>query len=155
MDQSGDGIRELPQELYDGFSELDIGVSGSEGQAFRDRDGVVYYMASDITRNGYAESFRQEGAYYLRDGCVYSVAYRGLHMQAQGEDSWEETCYDAEGNEVSQADWEGLRESFLAGKEEIPYTISWKNMYPEDAQKASVEEILRYLAEQWGAAADV
>ncbi len=155
VDQSGDGIRELPQELYDGFSELDIGVSGSEGQAFRDRDGVVYYMASDITRNGYAESFRQEGAYYLRDGCVYSVAYRGLHMQAQGEDSWEETCYDAEGNEVSQADWEGLRESFLAGKEEIPYTISWKNMYPEDAQKASVEEILRYLAEQWGAAADV
>lgn len=154
VNDSGDGIEELPQELYDGVSELDIGVSGSGGQAFRDRDGVVYYMASDITRNGYAESFLQEGAYYLKDGRVYSVAYRGLHRQAQGEDSWEETCYDAEGNEVSQADWEGLREGFLAGKEEIPYTISWKDMYPEDAQKASVQEILRYLAEQCGKAAD-
>lgn len=127
VNPSGDGIRELPQELYDGVSELDIGVSGSGGQAFRDRDGVVYYMASDITRNGYAESFHQEGAYYLKDGCVYSVVYRGKLLQAQGEDSWEETCYDAGGNEIGQADWEGLRESFLAGKEEIPYTINWKD----------------------------
>lgn len=154
VNPSGDGIRELPQELYDGVSELDIGVSGSGGQAFRDRDGVVYYMASDITRNGYAESFHQEGAYYLKDGCVYSVVYRGKLLQAQGEDSWEETCYDTGGNEIGQADWEGLRESFLAGKEEIPYTIHWKNMYPEDAQKASVQEMLRYLAELCGEAAD-
>lgn len=92
--------------------------------------------------------------FMAENGCVYSVAYRGQLRQAQGEDSWEETCYDAGGNEISQADWEGLRESFLAGKEENPYTIQWKNMYPEDAQKASVQEILRYLAELCGGDAD-
>lgn len=143
------GIEELPQELYDGVSELDIGVSGAQGEAFRGEDGMVYYMASDITRNGYAESFHSEGAYYLKDGCVYSTVYRGLHMQAQGEDSWTETCYDAGGNEISRADWERLREGFLAGKEEIPYTIFWISAYPEDVEMASTEEIFRNLAECW------
>lgn len=149
VDDSLGGIKELAQELYDGVSELDIGVIGFQGQAFRDGDGTVYYMASDVARNGYAESFRSEGAWCLKDGCVYSTVYRGLHMQAQGEDSWEETCYDAEGNEVSREDWELLREDFLAGKEEVPYEISWISAYPEDVRKASVQEILRQLAECW------
>ena len=149
VDDSLGGIKELAQELYDGVSELDIGVIGFQGQAFRDGDGTVYYMASDVARNGYAESFRSEGAWCLKDGCVYSTVYRGLHMQAQGEDSWEETCYDSEGNEVSLEDWELLREDFLAGKEEVPYEISWISAYPEDVRKASVQEILRQLAECW------
>ena len=70
-------------------------------------------------------------------------------MQAQGEDSWTETCYDAGGNEISRADWERLREEFLAGKEEIPYTIFWISAYPEDVEMASTEEIFRNLAECW------
>lgn len=148
-DDFGGSIKELPQEFYDGVSELDIGVSGSQEQAFRDSDGVIYYMASDVMRNGYEDSFRSEGAYYLKDGCIYSTVYRGLHMQAQGEESWEETCYDAEGNEISREDWELLRENFLTGKEEIPYEISWISAYQEDVRMASVEEILRQLAECW------
>lgn len=149
-EESGSGIIELSQEFYDGVSELDIGVSGSQAQAFRDEEGTVYYMASDIMRNGYAESFCNEGAYYLRDDCIYSTVYRGLLREAQGEDSWTETCCDAEGNEISREDWEGLREGFLKGKEEIPYPVSWISAYPEDVEKASTEEILRKLAECCG-----
>lgn len=147
VEDSGSGIKELPQERYDGFSELDIGVSGSGGMAFRDEEGTVYYMASDNTRNGYAESFCSEGAYYLKNGCVYSMVYRGLHRQAQREDSWTETCFDAQGNEISREEWEGLLQHFLEGKEETAYPISWISAYPEEVRKASGEEILRGLAE--------
>lgn len=147
VDDAGNGIKELPQELYDGYNELDIDVFNSDGQVFRDGDGTVYYMASDIIRNGYAESCRQDGAYWLKDGCVYSMVYRGLLMQAKGEDSWEETCYDAEGNEISPEAWELLQGSFLEGKEEIPRVISWIFAYPSDVRKASEQEILRRLAE--------
>lgn len=148
VNASGDGIEELEQEYYAEYAELDIGVSSAGQQAFLDReDATIYYPASDWTKNGYAEADCVDGAYYLKDGRVYSIAFRDMYRQSKDGESFEETYYDMNGSQISREAWEGLYEDFCRDKEEISCTISWISAYPEDVEKASAQEILREMAE--------
>lgn len=145
VDDSGDDIEELAQEYYAEYAELDLGISGWDMLAFRDDESsVTYYLASDVTKNGYAEGDCWDGAFYLKDGCVYSMVYRNRYWLMDGDDI-NETYYDVAGNEISKEAWEGLYEAFCAGKTEVPYGISWIDTYPEDARAASVEEITQQM----------
>lgn len=150
MNSTGDGIVEIPQEYYSNEAELDIGISSISSFAYKDKvTGVIYYPANDITKNGYAETLQAEGVYYLKDNCVYSLIYRMKHILANNDGIIEETYYDAEGNEINKETWEQLLEDFFQEKEAWKSTIDWTNMYPEDYEAASYQEILRILVENY------
>lgn len=140
-------IDELPQEYYEEYSELDI-VGYDDGIAYMDGN-VIYYPASDYTRNGAAESYIADGAYYLKDGIVYSVIFRGENTLWTDEDNYEQTLYDAEGNVITQEEWEKLYDDFYAGMEPITYHIFWNSIVPEELEQASEQEIFNALAESY------
>lgn len=140
-------IDELPQEYYEEYSELDI-VGYDDGIAYMDGN-VIYYPASDYTRNGAAESYIADGAYYLKDGIVYSVIFRGENTLWTDEDNYEQTLYDAEGNVITQEEWENFYDDFYAGMEPITYHIFWNSIVPEELEQASEQEIFNALAESY------
>lgn len=140
-------IEELPQEYYEEYSELDI-VGYDDGIAYMDGN-VIYYPASDYTRNGAAESYIADGAYYLKDGIVYSVIFRGENTLWTDEDNYEQTLYDAEGNVITQEEWENFYDDFYAGMEPITYHIFWNSIVPEELEQASEQEIFNALAESY------
>lgn len=140
-------IEELPQEYYEEYSELDI-VGYDEGIAYMDGN-VIYYPASDYSRNGAAESYIADGAYYLKDGIVYSVIFRGENTLWTDEDNYEQTLYDAEGNVITQEEWENFYDDFYAGMEPITYHIFWNSIVPEELEQVSEQEIFNALAESY------
>lgn len=140
-------IEELPQEYYEEYSELDI-ADYYDGIAYMDGD-VIYYPASDYTRNGVAESYSADGAYYLKDGIVYSVIFRSENTLWTDEDNSQQTWYDAEGNEITQEEWEKLYDDFYAGMEPITYHIFWNSIVPEELEQASEQEIFNVLVESY------
>lgn len=140
-------IKELPQEYYEEYSELDI-AGYYDGIAYVDGD-VIYYPASDYTRNGAAESYSADGAYYLKDRIVYSVIFRSENTLWTDEDNSEQTWYDAEGNEITQEEWEKLYDDFYAGMEPITYRIFWSSIVPEELEQISEQEIFNALVESY------
>ena len=140
-------IQELPQEYYEEYSELDI-AGYDDGIAYMDGN-VIYYPASDYTRNGAAESYSADGAYYLKDGIVYSVIFRSENTLWTDEDNYEQTLYDAEGNEITQEAWENFYDDFYAGMEPITYHIFWSSIVPEELEQASEQEIFNALVDNY------
>ncbi|MDE7282576.1 MAG: hypothetical protein K2N85_03200 [Lachnospiraceae bacterium] len=140
-------IEELPQEYYEEYSELDI-AGYYDGIAYMDGD-VIFYPASDYTRNGAAESCCADGAYYLKDGIVYSVIFRSENTLWTDEDNSEQTWYDADGNVITQEEWENLYDDFYAGMEPITYHIFWNSIVPEELEQASEQEIFNALVENY------
>lgn len=140
-------IEELPQEYYDEYSELDI-AGYYDDIAYMD-GYVIYYPASDYTRNGAAESYSADGAYYLKDGIVYSVIFRGENTLWSDEDNYEQILYDAEGNVITKEEWEKLHDDFYAGMEPITYHIFWSSIVPEELEQASDQEIFNALADNY------
>ena len=140
-------IQELPQEYYEEYSELDI-VGYDDGIAYMDGN-VIYYPASDYTRNGAAESYSADGAYYLKDGIVYSAIFRSENTLWTDEDNYEQTLYDAEGNEITQEAWENFYDDFYAGMEPITYHIFWSSIVPEELEQASEQEIFNALVDNY------
>lgn len=133
INESADGILELPQAYYAEYAELDLGPGGDK-KAFQDeKDGIIYYLDSDYTRIGAAEAWEAEGAFYLKDGQVYSLIYRNRHILADENGTAQESFYDASGNEVDREAWEQLYTEFCAGKSEVYVTMEWESIFPEDA----------------------
>lgn len=148
MNESGDGITELPQIYYAEYAELDIGPGGDK-KAFQDeKDGIIYYLDSDYTRNGAAEAWEAEGAFYLKDGQVYSLIYRSRHILADENGASQETFYDAEGNEVDRKAWEQLYADFCMGKAEVYGEMSWQTASVEDAD-VTEGQLLEKLVESY------
>lgn len=66
-------LEELPQEYYEENSEFDIAANIFERyiEAYTDGD-IIYYPASDTIKDESDEVYSYMGAYYLKDGTVYS-----------------------------------------------------------------------------------
>lgn len=148
-------IEELKQEYYEEYheyyetnpNELDL-LCEYEGLAYTDGE-VIYYPAEDEIGNGAVSSYIADGAYYVKDGIVYSVIYRGCNTLWGDEDNNEQTWYDAAGNEITQEAWEKLYNDFYAGMEPITYHICWESLLPSELEQASEQEILCVLVESY------
>jgi len=148
--KSGDGIQELYQGHYDSSAELDIGMGVLAYQ--EEETGMNYYLATDVVRNGYAESWRMDGAFYLEGDYVYSMVYRCAYSLLREDDTADESYYDPTGAKISEREWEELGENFLWGKSEQACSLCWQHMYPEELRQASTEDVLEMLAESCGMA---
>lgn len=146
-----DGIEEIPQDYYDGDAELDIGM-GIE--VYLDTEsGVTYFLATDVVKSSYAESWRTDGAFYLEGGWVRSRVYRTVRsLSLRQDDVAQGSFYDPAGNEISEAEWEELGRIFLENKTELSCSVGWQISSLEELRQASVEEVLELLAESCGAA---
>lgn len=155
INETGDGIAEIPQDYYvgnadGGAEEFEIAWAKEYQKAFLEEGtGIIYYLASDVTRNGAAEHYISEGAWFLENGRVQNVCYRRTHDVFSEEDESTITYYDADCNEIDEQSWEQAYEDFISGKTEITCTISWKGLYPDEASIASKQEILAMLAESY------
>lgn len=142
---SSDKLVELKQEYYQNENELDILDINNE-YAYRDENNIIYYLASDYRSYGAQSYHFLEGAFFIKDGMIYSTIYR----QKQGyedisDNTWNITWYDANENEITETTWEQLSEKFFMGKEKLNYHISWKYIDTEELQTASWCKIYREL----------
>lgn len=142
------GIIELPQNYYAKNSEFEL-MSGFDRQAYRDGRGIIYYLTSDVTKNGYAEMYRSEGAFYLADGCISNIQIRGSHVTLKEDGSTEEIYYDTQNNEITKEEWERLLHDFTLDKEPVSYYINWRDLREEEVEAASEQGILRELTESY------
>lgn len=154
VNAAGDGIVELPQDYYAEYPEgggEEFEIAWADQQAFRDENtGTVYYMVSDSGKNGAAEYWSADGAYYLEGGRICNVAYRGRHdLYTDGGDSVTVTYYDAQGNEIEEAAWNRLYEDFISGKAPVTREISWKSVACDEAEAVSEQEIFALLAQSY------
>lgn len=141
------GILELPQEYYSDYAEFDIIYNDSI--AYRDGD-IIYYPSVDVERNGIYEAYSSDGAYYIKNGVIYSCAYRSSYrMRQDADDDMNETFYDIEGNEITQGAWELSFDAFYGGMDQIPYVISWKETEADELTRASCQNILSELADSY------
>lgn len=147
--RNDDEIEELPQKYsgkkLESESELDFALFDYKYAYTNGK--VTYYPASDLIRDGFQWSSSADGAYYLKDGTVYIDIYRSDYTLCKGDG--ETTCYDADGNEITQEAWEKLEENFYAGMEPITYHIFWNSIVPEELEQVSEQEIFNALAESY------
>ncbi|MDO4332768.1 MAG: hypothetical protein Q4C58_08790 [Eubacteriales bacterium] len=145
VNAAGDGIIEVPQTYYAEYAEFEIGSWNSQQALIDEADGVVYYLASDYTRNGMAESYQTDGAFYMKDNHVYNMVYRSRYVLMNEDGVEQESFYDAEGNEIDEKSWEQLYKDFCEGKTPYLYEINWITFYAEEAAAMSAQEILTNL----------
>lgn len=146
-------IEELPQEYYEDYQEFDLCFyqDYDSGEPAYINYGVIYYPASDTAKNGAADSYTADGAYYITDGIVHSVVYRGTHLLWHDADTCEQTWYGADGSEITQEEWEKLYDDFYDGMVPATYYIRWNYIEPSDLEYASSRKILSVLAEGYKA----
>lgn len=140
---------EISQKYYEDYSEYDI-TGNWDVEAFHDNENdVIYYLSTDYTRNGMAESFRSEGFFYLQDGCVTNSNMKNYQILFQDEEHFTETYMDASGNEITKNEWEMITEDFKKNKEKTACFISWKSITPDELHVASEEDVLKDLVESY------
>lgn len=149
LDEAGTGIIPLGWEIEGAGMQWDMGSYHEEPYVLRDgTDGRKYYMESDYTKNGYAETFRQDGYFCVVDGIVYDGVLRGcMSIADEDTDELEETYYDGSGLEISKEDWEALYEDFVSDRENAGEGLKWSDMTYMEAKTASEEELLQLLVE--------
>lgn len=144
------GIEELPQEYYAEYAQFEID-GGPGREIYKDRESsTVYFMASDRTKNGLVGELLSEGAFYVKDGLVHSMVYRGSYEPPEKGGLGERAYYDGAGNQISREKWEQLYEDFLKDKEKLSCDICFQRMETAETERMTDAELLRMLAESYG-----
>ena len=84
-----------------------------------------YYVCEGVTRDGYAHQYYAWSALCLKDGTAEwePIAYKN--------DNWDENgncttdCQDAQGNDITQADYDSAVERRFAGLQRLELSLSW------------------------------
>lgn len=149
MSEDGLSMTEIAQaEKQPNNLVWDLGVEGDDMKVYADTSGRRYYMVTDITRNGAWGSYMEDGCFYLENGKIYDVSIRGYSTNYLEEsDTWEETYLDANGNEISEEQWEQLLADFAGDKTEVDESLKWSEMTYSEAVVSSDEALMRMLAE--------
>lgn len=149
INETKDGMAELGKSYYAGKQEWDIDNDYNEPIQAYEENGRIYYPASDYMRDGQSCGCN-EGAYYLEENTVVSVAYRTWEEYYSDEEQQIETYYSADGiTEISEEEWEQCREKFWEGKTETEALIYFQYATPEQINSMTEEELYYWLAESY------
>ena len=125
-------------------ADFDIG-GNTRIDAYRDKDGIIYYAGNDYVREGIFGGYNETGFYYLKKGAVYQDSIRGSSefFGSDGEDN-EVHYYNMSDKEITEEQYEKIREDYIKDMEEIMAYQKWVYFSPEEIQGGEVpEEVIR------------
>ena len=122
-DGSGiDSCYEAPEGLND-WPEIILDTLPCYYDAAADR---YYYVCEGVTRDGAAHQYYAWQALSLKDGVGTWERLADKKMEwRNGGETLDVTCVDAEGNPISEADYDRAVERRFAGMEESTLTLDW------------------------------
>lgn len=130
----------------------DFDIGGQAGiQAYRDRNGIVYFEGNDYAREGIYGFYDETGFYYLKDGVVYqdSIRRRTQFFQKgsgqQDENHYYELAESADGKELSQEEiteeqFEAIRWEYIKDMTEVRVYQNWVYFLQEEMTEGKLTE---------------
>ena len=84
-----------------------------------------YYVCEGVTHDGYAHQYYAWYALCLKNGVAEwePIAYKNDNWDANGNCTTD--CHDAQGNDITQADYESAVKRRFAGLQELTLSLSW------------------------------
>ena len=84
-----------------------------------------YYVCEGVTHDGYAHQYYAWYALCLKNGVAEwePIAYKNDNWDANGNCTTD--CHDAQGNDITQADYESAAKRRFAGLQELTLSLSW------------------------------
>lgn len=143
VNEDGSGVTEWRQSGDETESEPDIGVCDVTVRT--GADGVRHYQFEDYIRNGYAENWLGLYDVVYSGGAVQLTLLAGRNaVIREGTDEFDMTFYDADGNEITEAEFDAIADTMLDG---MTAHIGWAGY--EEVKGLPQEELIQPLANSW------
>lgn len=125
VNESYDGLNECETDFAEGDSQPDI-VSDTL-ETYTDGQGHYFYAVYDLIRNGAAQYYENVRALTLSDGriCTAPIAYRTT-IYDEGVPTV--TCEDADGNTITEEEYESAAENYFAGYSKSTTSVVWQQL---------------------------
>lgn len=125
VNESYDGLNECGTDFVEGDSQPDI-VSDTL-ETYIDDQGHYFYAVYDLIRNGAAQYYENVRALTLSEGriCTAPIAYRTT-IYDEGVPTV--TCEDADGNTITEEEYESAAENYFAGYSKSTTSVVWQQL---------------------------
>lgn len=137
VNETFDGLTLCNTEGIEGDSEVDIMTPTVPVYCDSNR-GVRYFIFDDLIKNGAAEYYENRRALTLQGGNVSEInlAYKStIYSDA---DNAVVTCTDAEGETISEEEYDAIADRYFSGLDQRQANIGW--MTEDSAQVLSMDE---------------
>lgn len=131
VNENGDGLDVCEYPGAEGGSEADIMEDNSVRVYYDIDSNTYYYIFNDIIRYGVAEIHKNMRAIYLESGSI-SEKFISSSELMYIEDDIDGKYYDAEGNHVSEEEYDVLIDKVFEDLEEKQATIQWESYRAEE-----------------------
>ncbi len=145
VNEDGTGLEEVRQDRPAEDSAPDIMVD--RVPVYHDPDsGADYYIFMDMIRNGFAELYENTRAVRLEDG-VWKEEMLALKSTVYSdEEHFTETLTDADGNAITQEQYESIAENRFPAFERGEYCFVWNMTSVEDFNGLSGDALVESLS---------
>lgn len=125
VNESYNGLNECGTDFVEGDSQPDI-VSDTL-ETYIDDQGHYFYAVYDLMKNGAAQYYENVRALTLSDGriCTAPIAYRTT-IYDEGVPTV--TCEDADGNTITEEEYESAAENYFAGYSKSTTSVVWQQL---------------------------
>ena len=138
MNENYDGLVECETDFVEGDSQPDI-VS-KEWKNYIDKDGECHYAVYDLAKNGATEYYENVRDLSLKNGKIQiePIAFKTTIYNGETPTV---TCTDANGNTITEEDYERAVDEYFAGVQENITCLGWQNVreLDEDISKAATQ----------------
>ncbi len=144
VNENYDGLNECETDFVEGDSQPDI-VSDTL-ETYTDEQGRYFYAVYDWIRNGAAEYYENVRELTLSDGRISTapIAYRTT-IYDEGVPTV--TCEDADGNAITEEEYESAAENYFVGYSKSTTSIVWQEI---SELGETTEQIVAQLSQSAG-----
>lgn len=144
VNESYDGLNECETDFAEGDSQPDI-VSDTL-ETYTDDQGHYFYTVYDLMKNGAAEYYENVRELTLSGGkiCTVPIAYRTT-IYDEGVPTV--TCEDADGNTITEEEYESAAENYFAGYSKSTTSVVWQEI---SELGETTEQIVAQLSQSAG-----
>lgn len=93
--------------------------------SYTDGNGVTYYAQTDENKDGYAHYYERKLAVFLKDGKLQALTLATMQTDYEEDGKATVTCQDADGQTISQDDYDTAGERHFAGIPRKNATFGW------------------------------
>ena len=136
----------LERNFDEYFSQADMMVEKADVY-YDEAADTYYYIFSDSNRSGWAWSGMDIRALTVKDGVLSEKTLASVSYDTDENYVTTTTCFDASGNEISEADFDKAAETYFADLQAMQASFLWQTIEEDEIASISDEALLEKLQE--------